>query len=367
MGKGFNYDQGFPAYAPERRNPMTPKHELTLIDNPTQAYIELKRTAKERGLFDPQPGYYALRIALVVAMYVLSAALLVWLDSFALQLLLAAPLLAFAYTQIAFIAHNSGHRQIWRSGRQDDWLTVLFMGLFLGVSGSWWVDKHNEHHGNPNVLDMDPDIDFPMIAFTEEQAASKQGWARFVVRYQAFFYPFLILFITYNMRVHSVLKIARGEARYPLAEAAMMGLHFLLYFGLLLSQMSLLQSLLFFFVHHALVGVYLASVFAANHKGMPILEKENELDFMTLQIYTSRNVAAHPLTDFLYGGLNYQIEHHLFPTMAENKLREARSLLLAFCAEQGLPYYETSFVQAQKEILLHLHEVSAALRQPVTA
>ncbi|MBA3531432.1 MAG: fatty acid desaturase [Ardenticatenales bacterium] len=343
---------------PQEREPSA---ALPPLGRPTNDYIALKRLMKERGLLDKQPAYYTVRILFNTALYLLSVSLFFIIDDFRLHLLNAV-LLAFAYTHIAFVAHNSGHRQICRTVRQDDLLTVLFMGLGLGVSATWWVDKHNEHHGHPNVLDMDPDIDFPMIAFSEEQAESKKGWARFIVKYQAFFYPFLILFVPLNMRLHSVLKIQRGEAKYPVLEAALMVIHFSIYFTILFTQLTVLQAIVFFFFHHALIGLYLASVFAANHKGMPVLEKDSELDFLTLQVITARNVKAHPLTDFLYGGLNYQVEHHLFPTMPENKLREAQVLVKAFCEERGLSYYETGFIQSQKEVLSHLHQVSAPLR-----
>ncbi|MDP8950858.1 MAG: fatty acid desaturase, partial [Actinomycetota bacterium] len=86
-------------------------------------------------------------------------------------------------------------------------------------------------------------------------------------------------------------------------------------------------------------------------------------DFLRRQVLTSRNVTAHPLTDFWYGGLNYQIEHHLFPSMPRNKLREAQSIVKAFCREHAIAYHETSVLRSYREILQHLHEVGAPLRE----
>jgi fatty acid desaturase len=83
---------------------------------------------------------------------------------------------------------------------------------------------------------------------------------------------------------------------------------------------------------------------------------------MLQQILTARNVKAHPVVDFWYGGLNYQIEHHLFPTMAENKLREAQKIVRAFCEEHHILYHETSVVRSYAEILQYLHLISAPLR-----
>jgi len=109
-------------------------------------------------------------------------------------------------------------------------------------------------------------------------------------------------------------------------------------------------------------GWYMASVFAPNHKGMPQIETGEELDFLRTQVLTARNVKSNPITDLLYGSLNYQIEHHLFPTMPRCNIRRAHRIVRAYCAEVGVPYYETSIYRSYREILSFLHEVGAPLR-----
>jgi fatty acid desaturase len=107
----------------------------------------------------------------------------------------------------------------------------------------------------------------------------------------------------------------------------------------------------------------MVSIFAPNHKAMPLLERDSKVDFLRRQVLTSRNVIAHPITDFWYGGLNYQIEHHLFPRLPRNKLREAQPIIRGFCRDHSIAYHETSVLQSYKEILQHLHEVGAPLRE----
>jgi fatty acid desaturase len=113
-----------------------------------------------------------------------------------------------------------------------------------------------------------------------------------------------------------------------------------------------------------LSGLYMASVFAPNHKGMLVVDRTSTLDFLRSQVLTARNITAHPVTDFWYGGLNYQIEHHLFPTVPRTKLRHLQGIIKAFCMEQGIPYYETSIFNSYREILHYLHAISAPLRTP---
>jgi fatty acid desaturase len=79
-------------------------------------------------------------------------------------------------------------------------------------------------------------------------------------------------------------------------------------------------------------------------------------------VLTSRDVTAHPITDFLYGGLNYQIEHHLFPSMPRNNLKRAQQIVRAYCHAHAIPYRESSPLQSHREIFQYLHEVSAPLR-----
>src|SRR5699024_958922 len=114
-------------------------------------------------------------------------------------------------------------------------------------------------------------------------------------------------------------------------EALLLLLHAGLFTWLAVGTLGWLNGLIFIAVQQALFGFYLASVFAPNHKGMPVLDNDVKIDFMRHQILTSRNVKPGPLVDVWYGGLNYQIEHHLFPTLARNKLKEARAVVREFC------------------------------------
>jgi fatty acid desaturase len=327
----------------------------------TSEYAELKQLISQRGLLDKQPAYYTYKILLTLGMLALGLIFLVVIDSLWLQLLNAA-YLAFVFTQIGFIGHDFGHRQIFDGTRKNTIGSLIFT-LFLGISGEMWVRTHNQHHANPNNIDLDPDIDIPVIAFTREEARRKQGIARFIVRYQAYFFLPVTCLLAFSQRIRSIQFLVHRQGKHTAAEALCMGIHLVLYFGLPLYSLTLWPAMLFVVIHQALHGVYTASVVSANHKGMPVLDKYSRLDFLRRQVLTARNVKAHPLTDFWYGGLNYQIEHHLFPKIARNKLREAQRTIKTFCQAHSLPYYESGLLQSYREIVQHLHQVSAPLRE----
>jgi fatty acid desaturase len=90
-----------------------------------------------------------------------------------------------------------------------------------------------------------------------------------------------------------------------------------------------------------------------------MMDDDEELDFLRTQVLTARNVRGNWFLDYWYGGLNYQIEHHLFPTMPRNRLRYAKPLVERFCAERGIAYHETSIGGSYKEIFQHLRRSSA--------
>ena len=330
---------------------------------PRNDYPTIKQMVRERGLFEPQPRYYSFKILFTLSLLGLSLAFLFLVHDVWLQMLNAA-FLAFVDGQLGFLAHDIGHRQVFRGRWKNVIGGLIFGNLLLGMSEEWWITKHNRHHSHPNHLDQDPDIDVPLIAFTDEQALAKRGIPRFIVRYQRYFYLPITALLGFSPRNLSIRFLLRKESSRPWLEVIFLTAHFVLYFGLLFAVLGVGPGLLFAGVHHALSGMYLGSTFAPNHKGMPVLEADNDLDYLHRQVLTARNITAHPFTDFWYGGLNYQIEHHLFPNMPRNRLGEAQVLVKEYCRQLGISYHETSVLQSYREIFAELHRVSAPLRQP---
>src|SRR5919112_213687 len=193
----------------------------------TNEYAELKRIIKQQGLLDKQPAYYTYKILLTLGMLALSLTFLVVIDNLWLQLLNAA-YLAFVFTQIGFLGHDFGHRQIFSAARKNTIGSLMFT-LFVGVSGELWVRRHNQHHANPNNIDLDPDIDAPVIAFTREEACRKQGIARFIVKYQAYlFFPITCL-LPFSRHVDGIQFLLQKQGKHTAAEALCMAIHFVLY------------------------------------------------------------------------------------------------------------------------------------------
>ena len=330
-------------------------------------------------------GWYTAKITLTAGLFVAGWAAVVTIGDSWAQLLVAV-FLAVATTQVAFLGHDAGHKQMFRGRRASEIAGLIAGNLAVGLSYGWWVDKHTRHHANPNHEDEDPDVGAGALVWTHEQAEQTRGLGRWMARRQAYLFFPLLLLEGIALHVSSVQAItgrhparpdgdgapggaARGPAgayrtpiRHRRAEALLLAVHLVGYVSVLFSVLSPVKAVLFIAIHQGLWGLYMGCSFAPNHKGMPVMTAEDDLDFLRKQVLTSRNVRGGAVVDFALGGLNYQIEHHLFPSMPRANLRRAQPIVRAYCAEQGIPYEETGLVDSYAQALRHLHEVGAPLR-----
>lgn len=319
------------------------------------AYAELSRTVRSAGLLEKRPVYATVKIATTAAVFVGGWVVFAFLGNTWYQLILAA-FFAFMFTQVAFIGHDAGHRQIFRSRRASEILGILHGNLGVGLSYGWWVTKHNRHHSHPNTEGMDPDIGDGALAFTPGQAARRTGIHRLLAVCQAYlFFPMLLL-EGVNLHVASVRALAKRPIRTRIPEALLLAAHAAAYLTLLFVVLSPLKALVFLAVQQALFGLYMGCSFAPNHKGMPMLSRDDDLDFLRRQVLTSRNIRGR-FVGFVLGGLNYQIEHHLFPSMPRPALPHAQPIVREFCREHGIAYCETGLLASYGLVLRHLDGV----------
>jgi fatty acid desaturase len=319
-------------------------------------YAELSRLVRQAGLMDRRPGNYVWKIAVTALALAAGWTVFVLVGDSWWQVAVAA-FLAVVFTQLGFLGHDAGHRQIAGSRRRSYVLGVLLGNLGIGLSYGWWVDKHNRHHSHPNTEGADPDIMMGALAFTTAQAAAARSVSRLMFRYQAWLFFPLLLGEAISIHGASIRAMTRSTGRHRLAETVLLAVHLAGYLTIVLLVLSPLKALVFIVVQQGLFGLYLGCTFAPNHKGMPVLAADDRSDFLRRQVLTSRNVRGGWLTDLALGGLNYQIEHHLFPSMPRASLRHAQTLVRAFCADHEVPYCQTGLVASYAQALRHLNAV----------
>ena len=326
----------------------------------TRSFTELAQAVREAGLNNRTRWFYlSLFAGLVAALGGAFTGLVLLQDSW-LQLLIAAAL-GIIFTQFAFLGHEASHRQVLASGKANDHFGRILATFFVGMSYAWWMNKHTRHHGNPNKVGKDPDIEPAVLAYREEDVVDRGPIAAWFTRRQGWFFLPLLLLAGIELHRGSIFDLLtrRGVSGRAL-EITLIAVRTVLYLGLLFWLLPFGMAWAFLGVQLAVFGVYMGAMFAPNHIGMPIVPADAQLDFLDKQVLTSRNIRGGWWMTALMGGLNYQIEHHLFPGIPRPHLRQARTLVLQHCEQQGVVYTETSLRTALGIVVRYLNTVGLA-------
>jgi fatty acid desaturase len=330
------------------------------VDPSTASFRALALRVRATGLLDRRPGYYGVKITLTIFAFFAGWALFVAVGN-SWTTLAVAPLVGIIFTQLGFLGHDAGHNQIFGTRRRNRMLGLVAGNALIGLSFGWWVPKHTAHHAHPNEIGRDPDIgEGSALPSSGAPGEGRGPIASWLTRWQApLFFP-LMLLRSSGMHVLGIKRLVRRRDRASAAEASLIVLHAALYLTVVLLVLSPLKALAFIAVQQAVFSLYLGISFAPNHKGMPLIESATAAGFARRQVVTARNISGGRFTTFMLGGLNYQIEHHLFPSMPRPNLRRVQGLVRDFCAATDLGYSEESFAESFRLIIHHLSDAGAA-------
>jgi fatty acid desaturase len=321
----------------------------------TAAYAGLKATIVAEGVLERSYGFYAALCAFAFGGFAVSAWAVLSLENYA-YLALACLAFSFFSVQLGGLMHDCGHRAVFARVRNNDILGYICAAL-LGMVFDNWKSRHNAHHAHPNQEDLDPDMEIPLIATSEELYRAKTGFQRWLVRYQAFYYYPLGAIVSFSNRLGSVTYFVKDASAANLWKFALWGAGVLLLFVSPFVLFPLTKAAFVFLLVHVSSGIYLMNCFAPNHKAMPQVGKDEEMSFFEQQVITSRNVRGGFLTDLMLVGLNYQIEHHLFPSTPRNKLKLLKPHVEAACRELGIAYTESGFIETNRALITALRDV----------
>jgi fatty acid desaturase len=331
----------------------------------TSDFSELADQVRASGLLRRRYGYYWVTLAALPLVFGGAFLAFVVIGDSWWQLLTAAGF-AVMFTQAAFLGHDAAHRQIFRSGKWNDWVSLIIGDLFVGMSYGWWQHKHTRHHANPNQVDADPDIELPVITLTPAQTARHRAAPlRWLIAHQGWFFFPILLFEGLSLHASSVRRVlSREPVARRATEIVFIAVRLGGYLTLVLLVLSPGKAAAFLAVQLGLFGFYMGMSFAPNHKGMPIVEKGIKLDFLRRQVLTSRDIRGNPLLDVLMGGLNYQIEHHLFPSMPRPHLRLVAPMVADYCRSRGIAYTQTGLLESYGIVVRHINRAGLGERDP---
>lgn len=303
-------------------------------------FDELRSRVQSRNLHLPTPVYGAFNVAACVIAYVAGLVLVSYVPAWA-----TAMYFAVISVELGYVSHDLIHNQYFKSKRANEIASYVTANFLIGLSRSWWLKKHNvEHHSYTNSDIHDTDIrDYDEI-FTKNP-----GKFPFFHRHKRVLFWFATTLLYFNLIFLSVRHVV---ANRKFGELALIIANLALYPSFLVANYGPGTAALAFCATAVIAGVHLAFAFMVNHVGMEIIDgnEVKKYSWLDLQTRTSRNVLGGGVVNHVFGGLNKQVEHHLFPNASRKNVMEIAKITKAFCAEKGIAYHEVSFADSLREI-----------------
>jgi len=329
-------------------------------------YLLRKEIENTQSLFKTSAFYYTYKTLTTFSIFLLSVYILIYTQ----QYVLSAFVLGLFYQQAGWLSHEYCHHQVF-SNRNYNNILGLFMGnIMQGFSVTWWKDRHNLHHASTNIFDADPDIDnLPIFVWSVHDLPRLNTWAKSedslikkTMKYQAYYFLlfcFTLRLIWCLQSLRFVTAVEEYKSKHYTNKATLeyylLLVHWIGYFSLVLFFVpGFFSKILYFLISQFVGGFCIAIIVFFNHyacEHIPCHDRET-YNFVELQLRTTKNSNPSILMDWFAGGLNYQIEHHLFPTLPRHNLYKVSHLVKDFCKQNNLPYQCCGFFEG----IVHIHK-----------
>ncbi|XP_039263386.2 uncharacterized protein LOC120339347 isoform X1 [Styela clava] len=315
---------------------------------------------KKNGFYDDSVGWFIRKFIIVASLNVVIFILLFnYSNIFYIQCLCSFLLAAF-WQQSGMLMHDLMHSQAFQNRKIDEIFGVFFGTFCFGISSRWWKDEHIVHHALTNTVDyasgfIDPQAHEDVWAQNEKLFPFMcEKIHHFFIKIQYWtFLPFCILIGRFGILVDSYRLERRKDVWLAFA------LH-LIWISAMINLLPGWKSRILFY-YFASVGEGILHIqLLMNHYSKPFYEKEDmhETGFFRAMVDCNINIVCPVWMDWFHGGLNFHIEHHCFPRMPRNRLREVSPMIKKICAESGILYDECSFTSALTRTMSHLKSVS---------
>lgn len=332
---------------------------LSLQDS-QKTWEEIIRACQDEGLNKPVPLQATLRIISCAGLLSLTTAFC-WQTGSLLYLVIGTVVISLCMSQLAFWGHNAGHEAITKQRFWNKLLGQVSMTVFCGLAFEEWRDRHRSHHRYVQEDGVDPDmlIDF-VASVTVESKRSKSALGRKLCRWQHVYVWMLSLLFGHSQRFQSQWGALRQAQKYKL-DLMTLGLHYCLFVILpFVLGLAVDRILLIYLLPTTILGPHLAAVFWVNHIGKPLIEQDIRIHNFEQQVITARTIDNPPGWDWFFGGLNFQIEHHIYPAVPSIKLRSMQRVVRPIIEQRQLNYDSCSWFKVIKEVYQHFRYVANA-------
>jgi len=318
--------------------------------------IQLRNELKSAGCFTRAPIQQISHMVVVIALYAVGYSMLLTQPDIVVRLA-SLVLLALVSVQAGYIAHEAGHKAITRHRLLAVTIGQFFNTFLTALCYSHFQKIHVCHHSHCNERDRDFDLQSEVFSLYPESKLQKTTRiGRFITRYQAYLIWPLVTLQGFTLKIDSIHTL-RQNPTTTRADQLVLGLHFLLWFGLPVYTLGWADAVINYALMTWFIGPYLGAVFLVNHIGTHVVRPGEKMSGFTQKLLTTRNLGTSRLQDLFFGGMNNHIEHHLFPSIPSVRLRKARLIVKAFCIQHGLGYRETNWGQAAREVYAYLNQI----------
>eukprot|EP00521_Asterionellopsis_glacialis_P008849 CAMPEP_0195285944 /NCGR_PEP_ID=MMETSP0707-20130614/3593_1 /TAXON_ID=33640 /ORGANISM="Asterionellopsis glacialis, Strain CCMP134" /LENGTH=570 /DNA_ID=CAMNT_0040345521 /DNA_START=85 /DNA_END=1797 /DNA_ORIENTATION=+ len=344
-----------------------------------QDFREIRQELLRRGLFETDPVYYYQKYAWYATLFVSALYLSLACTSTAAHMA-GAVVMGFFWQQLAGWGHDIGHSSVSHNFQYDNLIGATIGCALMGISTGWWKHSHNTHHVVCNSIENDPDIQhMPVLAITPE-IMKKPFWssyhdkvifvdaaARFFIRHQHWFFFPIMMFARFNLYAQSwILLLTTNDKKSIIMYYRNHEIISLLFFfgwvsAVALSMPTMAETVAWVLVSHAVtlllhVQICFSHFSADTYHGNAYNDASDE--WYIMQIKTTLNIDCHKWMDWFHIGLQFQIEHHLFPTLPRHNLPIAKEMVMQVCRKHGIPYNQQTFYQGTLSTLRCLRETA---------
>jgi len=264
-------------------------------------------------------------------------------------------IIAFTFfrMQVGFLSHDLSHNQVFKNKKYNSFFAYIGWGLISWVSQDYWTDKHNSHHNTTNQNGGDPDVDLPFLLSPNQSYSDHWFFRKCIVPYQHILFFLSLPLIYMTLVIWSYIYIFKNRKTTSYLEFIFITSNIIAIIMLMVHVQWVLTGMLFVLGHFLLAGLYMSLSFAPNHMWKEIIPEDIEYERI-FQITSSRNINPSFLGTLIFWSLDYQIEHHLYPTMPRKNYKKVWPMVQEFCEKHGIQYSQTSFIGSMKEIYMAL-------------
>ncbi|KAE8606933.1 hypothetical protein XENTR_v10010932 [Xenopus tropicalis] len=318
----------------------------------------LRTTVEQMGLFHPSKLFFFVTLLHVLLLDVLAYVTMYYGGTSLISLLVTALLLATVQAQAGWLQHDFGHLSVFSRSSWNHVVHQFVIGHLKGAPASWWNHLHFQHHAKPNCFRKDPDINMHPLLFalgkklSVELGMKKKKYMPYNHQHKYFFFigpPALIpVYFQWYIFYFAIRRKKWADLAWMISFYVRFGLCYIPFLGVS-------GTIALFMVVRFIESNWFVWVTQMNHIPMNIDYDQNK-EWLSTQLQATCNVDQSLFNDWFSGHLNFQIEHHLFPTMPRHNYWKAAPLVRSLCKKYGIEYQSKPLFTAFADIVHSLRE-----------